>query len=166
MARRLSKLRRRAARMPNPELRRRKAEALAARPLARGVAQGEVWDSVRDKAAHERRFTHTGKRGRFRPLPAADPRARGRLPGPARPVRRSAQSPTRSASTMSRDPDAFALLWPKLRAGYLLDALERLDRKPSAEERILHFVTTSPAPPSREDRPSASARTYGSAACA
>ena len=24
-------------------------------------------------------------------------------------------------------PDAFALLWPKLRAGYLLDALERLD---------------------------------------
>ena len=26
-------------------------------------------------------------------------------------------------------PDAFALLWPKLRAGYLLDALERLDRR-------------------------------------
>ena len=28
-------------------------------------------------------------------------------------------------------PDAFARLWPKLRAGYLLDALERLDGKPT-----------------------------------
>jgi hypothetical protein len=28
-------------------------------------------------------------------------------------------------------PDAFARLWPKLRAGYLLDALEHLDGKPT-----------------------------------
>ena len=33
------------------QLRRRKAEAQAAQPLARGVAQGEVWDEVREKAA-------------------------------------------------------------------------------------------------------------------
>jgi hypothetical protein len=37
-------------------------------------------------------------------------------------------------------PDAFALLWPKLRAGYLLDALERLDGRPADPERIAGFV--------------------------
>ena len=38
-------------------------------------------------------------------------------------------------------PDAFALLWPKLRAGYLLDALERLDQQPDRHaERIAGFV--------------------------
>ncbi len=41
--------------------------------------------------------------------------------------------------TVSR-PDAFALLWPKLRAGYLLDALERLDQQPADGERIAGFV--------------------------
>ena len=41
--------------------------------------------------------------------------------------------------TVSR-PDAFALLWPKLRAGYLLDALERLDQRPADGERIAGFV--------------------------
>lgn len=34
----------------------------------------------------------------------------------------------------------FALLWPKLRAGYLLDALERLDQTPTSVERIAGFV--------------------------
>jgi len=37
-------------------------------------------------------------------------------------------------------PAAFALLWPKLRAGYLLDALERLDRRPTPVERVSQFV--------------------------
>ena len=141
MARRLSELRRRAARMPNPELRRRKAEALAARPLARGVAQGEVWDSVRDKAARMGVDSPThGERRRLRPLPAADPRARGRLPGPARPVRRRARARRRAlprlclATRRVRAPVAEApRRLPPRRA--------RTPRpKPSAEERILHFV--------------------------
>ncbi len=33
-------------------------------------------------------------------------------------------------------PHAFAQLWPKLRAGYLLDALERLDGKPTSRGEI------------------------------
>ncbi len=33
-------------------------------------------------------------------------------------------------------PDAFARLWPKLRAGYLLDALERLDGKPASADEL------------------------------
>jgi hypothetical protein len=37
-------------------------------------------------------------------------------------------------------PDAFALLWPKLRAGYLLDALERLDGRPTETKRMLGFL--------------------------
>jgi hypothetical protein len=41
--------------------------------------------------------------------------------------------------TVSR-PDAFSLLWPKLRADYLLDALERIDQQPTSVERIEGFV--------------------------
>jgi len=37
-------------------------------------------------------------------------------------------------------PSAFTVLWPKLRAGYLLDALERLDQRPADIERIGGFV--------------------------
>ena len=37
-------------------------------------------------------------------------------------------------------PDAFARLWPKLRAGYLLDALERLDGTPTPAEESARFV--------------------------
>jgi len=37
-------------------------------------------------------------------------------------------------------PDAFARLWPKLRAGYMLDALERLDGKPTPEAAIPTFL--------------------------
>jgi hypothetical protein len=40
-------------------------------------------------------------------------------------------------------PDAFARLWPKLRRGYLLDALERLDRPAEpAATGIAGFVDT------------------------
>ena len=37
-------------------------------------------------------------------------------------------------------PDAFARLWPKLRAGYLLDALEGLDGKLVPADEIRAFV--------------------------
>ena len=37
-------------------------------------------------------------------------------------------------------PDAFAALWPKLRTGYLLDALEQLDARATRPERIHGFV--------------------------
>ena len=40
---------------------------------------------------------------------------------------------------MSRT-DAFARLWPKLRAGYLLDALERLDGTPTAVTEFAAFI--------------------------
>src|SRR5207249_3531052 len=41
--------------------------------------------------------------------------------------------------TVSR-PDAFARLWPKLRAGYLLDALDRLDQPAATSAGMAEFV--------------------------
>lgn len=125
----------------HPELRRRKAEALAARPLARGVAQGEVWDSVRDKATRMHVNSPTQANAdvfvRYQRDIRALEDAFHAQPGQSGAV--LALGDSLCLDYVSR-PDAFALLWPKLRAGYLLDALERLDRRPSAEERIVHFV--------------------------
>jgi hypothetical protein len=49
-----------AGHVSHAQLRRRKAETLAARPLARGVAQGEVWDEVRAKAERMDASSATG----------------------------------------------------------------------------------------------------------
>ena len=148
-------------------LRRRKAEMLAAQPLARGLAQGDVWDEVRDK--QERMGVRSRDRGEPRHVRSP------RRPGSARSSRRSRSRPasagpcSRSGDDLCLDavsrPDAFALLWPKLRAGYLLDALERLDRRATSVERISAFVDDvgrSAARPAAR-RPG-SARTFACAA--
>ena len=74
-------------------LRRRKAEMLAAQPLARGVAQGEVWDELQREAdAHARRLRHGASRDIFEAHRAALRAARGRVPARARTVRRRARA--------------------------------------------------------------------------
>jgi hypothetical protein len=125
----------------HPELRRRKAEALAAQPLARGVAQGEVWDSVRDKA--DRMGVHSATQANadvfdryqreIRALEDAFPTQPGQCGAVL------ALGDTLCLDAVSR-PDAFTRLWPKLRAGYLLDALEQLDGKAANTRRIGAFV--------------------------
>jgi hypothetical protein len=123
------------------ELRRRKAEAQAARPLARGVAQAEVWDAVHEKAALMSVDSPTGAssdiyRAYRRDLVAledafpAQPGQCGTILGLGDDL---------CVDLVSR-PDAFARLWPKLRAGYLLDALERLDGKPTSGAQVEGFV--------------------------
>lgn len=122
-------------------LRRRKAETLAAQPLARGVAQRDVWNEVQEK--QERmgvRSRTSASRDTFeahaqwlRALEDAFPLA----PGQCGAVFGLGDSLCLDA--VSR-PAAFAGLWPKLRAGYLLDALERLDRRASSVERVAGFV--------------------------
>jgi hypothetical protein len=112
----------------NHELRRRKAEAQAAQPLARGIAQSEVWDAVHDKARRMSVHSPTGAsadifRAYRRELRALEDAF------PAEPGQCGAflgLGDTFCVDLVSR-PDAFARLWPKLRAGYLLDALDRLD---------------------------------------
>jgi hypothetical protein len=123
------------------ELRHRKAEALAAEPLARGVAQSDVWDAVREKAARMQVASPTGANadtfrthhGRIEELEAAYPLQDGQCGAVL------GLGDTLCLDLVSR-PDAFAQLWPKLRAGYLLDALERLDREPTATEDIAAFA--------------------------
>ena len=114
------------------ELRRRKAEAQAAQPLAHGVAQGEVWDEVRTMASRMSVHSPTGAssdlyRARERELRALEEAF------PAQPGQCGAilgLGLDTCLDLVSR-PDVFARLWPKLRAGYLLDTLERLDGAPT-----------------------------------
>jgi hypothetical protein len=126
----------------HPELRRRKAEALAAQPLARGVAQGEVWDSVRDKTVRMGVHSPTQAnadvfdryRRDIRALEDAFPAQQGQCGAVL------ALGEALCLDYVSR-PDAFSRLWPKVRAGYLLDALECLDGPTAPAERIGTFVS-------------------------
>ena len=125
----------------NVELRRRKAETQAARPLARGIAQGEVWDAVHAKAVRMQVASPTGAsadlyRHYERDLNSledafpAEPGQCGAILAIGRDL---------CLDHVSR-PDAFARLWPKLRAGYLLDALERLDGKRASAMEVEAFL--------------------------
>ena len=122
-------------------LRRRKAETLAARPLARGVAQVDVWAEVQEKQARmgvrsetaANRDTFEAHAARLRALEQAFPAVSGQC-GAVLGI-----GGDLCLDAVSR-PDAFALLWPKLRAGYLLDALERLGGRATSVERIASFV--------------------------
>jgi hypothetical protein len=122
-------------------LRRLKAQAQAAQPLARGVAQGAVWDEVRSKQSRMGvRSTTSASRDTYEAHAAglrALENAFQALPGQCGAVLGLGDELCLDA--VSR-PEAFALLWPKLRAGYLLDALERLDGLATSVERVARFV--------------------------
>jgi hypothetical protein len=123
------------------ELRRRKAEMQAAQPLARGVAQGEVWDAVHEKALRMSVSSSTGAAHDIYRRYERDLRALESA-FPAQPGQCGALlgiGGDLCLDAVSR-PDAFARLWPKLRAGYLLDALERLDGKPTPRAELDGFV--------------------------
>lgn len=125
----------------HPELRRRKLEQLAATPLARGTAQGVVWDAVREKAARLDADSPTGAQADVFSSRADELRelegAFAAAPGQCGAV--MALGDTLCLDYVSR-PDAFVALWPKLRAGYLLDAIERLDHKAAKPEALGSFV--------------------------
>ena len=135
----------------SPELRHRKNVALHSQPLARGISQGEVWDAVHEKATRMSVDSPTGASSdtfrahavSLRALETAFPA----LPGQCGAV--LAIGPSMCLDAVSR-PDAFARLWPKLRAGYLLDALERLDGKPTPYGEVERFLGDAGAEPSRQ----------------
>jgi hypothetical protein len=123
------------------QLRRRKAEMLAARPLERGLAQRAVWDEVRDKSSRMRVDSptlansdvfaaHVGALGDLEHAFPAEPGQCGAI---------LALGDTLCLDWVSR-PEAFQRLWPKLRRGYLLDALEALDGAPTHPARVAGFV--------------------------
>jgi hypothetical protein len=124
-----------------PDLRRNKALALSAAPLARGVAQAAIWDSVREKerlhGSHSPTHAHDelfhARAGDLNGLRRAFPLH----PGQAGAL--FALDSQISLDFVSR-PDAFARLYPKLLDGYLLDALERLDGRAARGEALESFL--------------------------
>jgi hypothetical protein len=145
-----------ATHLSHPELRRRKSVSLSVAPLARGVAQGEVWDAVADKARRLRVASPTGANAdtfqshadSLRKLEQAFPLEPGQCGAVL------ALGDTLCLDWLSR-PEAFRLLWPKLRRGYLLDALETLDEPPTPLARIAGFVDET------ADAPTSSRRSAG-----
>lgn len=132
-----------------PELRRRKAERLSASPLTRGGAQSEVWDAISEKADRLDVHSPTGAQS---DVFEAHERNLGslRTAFPLQPGQSGALlclGGRVCLDYLSR-PDAFSRLYPKLLEGYLLDALEFLDGKATADPE--GFVSTlAEAPRSR-----------------
>jgi len=119
-----------------PELRLRKAQVLGAEPLARGVAQHEVWDAIAEQstrrgvssptAAHADLFTH--HRAALRELRQAFPARPGQCG-----VILVLPDGHMCLDYLSR-PDAYAEHHDKLLEGYLMDALDQLDRPAAGNE--------------------------------
>jgi hypothetical protein len=120
-----------------PELRRHKAQMLSAEPLARGIAQSEVWREVRSKIDRLDAVSPTGaqadvfksRHDELTTLRHVFPLA----PGQAGAV--FALGDAMCLDYVSR-PEAYASLYAKLLDGYLLDAIERLDASPATQEQI------------------------------
>ena len=112
-----------------PELRRRKAERLAAAPLRLGAAQDEVWSAVAEKSIRLGSYSPTGAQAHIfasRGRELADLRGAFPLEPGQSGALVALGSDLLCLDYLSR-PEAFARLYPKLLDGYLLDALERLD---------------------------------------
>jgi hypothetical protein len=135
-----------AAHAAHPRLRRRKAEALQAEPLARGVAQADVWDEVAltaDRLAvasptRANADAFRAHRTSLAQLEQAFPLEAGQCGAVL------ALDDNLCLDAVSR-PDAFARLWSKLRVGYLLDSLDQLDRpvaNPTAARNLVSSLST------------------------
>ena len=107
----------------------------------RGAAQGEVWSSVHAKlqgmgidspiaASHDAYIANRRAIGGLEVALSAFAGQCGAVFG---------LGDSLCLDVLSR-PDAFAALWSKLRTGYLLDALERLDGRATRRERIHCFL--------------------------
>ena len=84
------------------ELRRRKAEAQAAQPLARGISQSAVWDAVHERAMDLRVASPTGASSDLAHARATSAHSRMRSPRSLASAARSSGSGATCASTRSR----------------------------------------------------------------
>ncbi|MEW6581279.1 MAG: DUF6569 family protein [Actinomycetota bacterium] len=125
-----------------PELRRRKAQALAAGPLDPGRGQGEVWQDIAEKSTRVGHRSPTGAHAdmhralapRVDELAAAFPAQPGQCGAVL-----ALDGRVTCLDAVSR-PDAFARLSPKLLRGYMLDAVEAVDRAAAPRDAITAFV--------------------------
>jgi hypothetical protein len=127
--------------LADPELRRRKNERLAEQPLERGAAQYEVWNAVEEKAMRLGAYSPTAAHADTFAARERDlAELRGAFPvSPGQCGAVLALDGSFCLDTVSR-PEAFGRLYPKLRDGYLLDALELLDTPPADGAMIDEFV--------------------------
>lgn len=133
----------------HPQLRRRKAETLAAEPLALGLAQGEVWAEIDAKAqrldapspTQAQHDIYTRREPELDKLRAAFPLS----PGQSGAIL-ALGNDLICLDYLSR-PQAFAQLYPKLLDGYLLDALEHCDPNAVDSGQIERFLETLDAAP-------------------
>lgn len=129
----------------HPELRRRKAERLRAAPMELGSAQGEVWAEVRGKLDRLGAPSRTGAHGDAHTARRVDLSA---LEGafPLSPGQSGAivgiNGRVVALDAVSR-PSAFEVLYPKLLAGYLLDAIECLDGSPTTYAALEGFLAAA-----------------------
>ena len=132
-----------------PELRARKAHMLASDPLIRGAAQSEVWRAIDEQstrrgvasptAAHADMFAH--HRSALHELREAFPARSGQCG-----VILVLPDGHTCLDYLSR-PDAYAEHHRKLLDGYLMDALDQLDRPAAGIEpvnRMLHRLSLVP----------------------
>jgi hypothetical protein len=125
-----------------PALRRRKAELLSADPLARGLAQGGVWDEVSAKAVRLHADAPTRAQADIFQARDADLSALRRafpLAAGQSGAILALGSEALALDYVSR-PQAFRSLYPKLLDGYLLDAIERLEGKAADRRALDSFV--------------------------
>jgi ARG and Rhodanese-Phosphatase-superfamily-associated Protein domain len=134
-----------------PDLRRRKAELLSAEPLARGVAQSAVWDEVAAKSGHHGVNSPTGAAADiYREREGGLAGLRHAFPlGPGQSGAVLALGNDRLCLDYVSRPAAFSRLYPKLLEGYLLDALDHLDRKPGSQDGLTAFVARAASAPTR-----------------
>ena len=136
-----------------PELRRGKAERLAAAPLRPGVAQQEVWWAVAEKSIRLGSYSPTGAQAHIfdsRNRELAGLRGAFALqPGQSGAL--VALGPDLVCLDYLSRPEAFARLYPKLLDGYLLDALERLDVEPAPSGRLEAFLDAVLGAPRRRE---------------
>lgn len=126
----------------HPELRRRKAERLRGAPMALGSAQGEVWDEVRGKLDRLGSPSATGaqadaflaRRADLSALEEAFPISPGQSG-----VMIGLRGRVVACDGVSQ-PAAFALLYPKILTGYLLDAIECLNGPATAPTAMEGFL--------------------------
>jgi hypothetical protein len=125
----------------HPNLRRRKAETLDSAPLASGLAQGRVWEEVAETAQRLGVHSPTGANAdAFRAHAPSLDALEGAFPlEPGQCGAVLALGDTLCLDGVSR-PAAFAQLWPKLRRGYLLDALQHVDGPATPSLQLDGFV--------------------------
>jgi hypothetical protein len=127
----------------SPEVRSRKAAQLEAEPLARGLAQSEVWDAVGATVARHHVDSPTAAQSdvfRAREHDLGELRAAFPITPGQSGTLLALGTQTLCLDWVSR-PEAFGRLYPKLLDGYLLDGLERQDAVSAPLGQVERFAS-------------------------